>query len=83
MILLYRYFLQTSFGGLCLEGGRCFYISPPRSNTVMRDTSKIFCISQPFSICGNTVAPKLRAYVTESIPSAYAKFCSNHLKLTQ
>ncbi len=33
-----------------------------------------FCISQPFSLCGNTVALKLRARVTEGILNALAKF---------
>ncbi len=42
-----------------------------------------FCVVQPFSACGNTVASKLGARVTEGISSAHAKFCSNQLKITQ
>ncbi len=31
----------------------------------VREALQKFCIAQPFSTCGNTVALKLRAYVTE------------------
>ncbi len=41
----------------------------------------LFCVTQPFSACGNIVTPKLRAYVTEGIPSAHAKFHCNWLKI--
>ncbi len=43
----------------------------------------MFYVAQPFSTCGNTVALKLRAHITEGIPSTYAKFCSNWLKITR
>ncbi len=39
-----------------------------------------FCVVPAFSTCGNTVAPKLRAHVTEDIPSAHVKFHSKRLK---
>ncbi len=40
-----------------------------------------FCVAQPFSACGNNVAPKMQAHVTEGSPSAHAKFRSNQLKI--
>ncbi len=46
----------------------------------MRSIQK-FCIAQPFSTYANTVALKLRAHITGSIPSVHVKFCSYHLKI--
>ncbi len=40
-----------------------------------------FCITQPFSAFGHTVALKLCAHVTEDILSTRAKFYSNRLKI--
>ncbi len=42
----------------------------------------MFCVTQLFSTCGNTVAPKLHAHVAEGIQSAHAKFRGNLLKIT-
>ncbi len=41
----------------------------------------MFFVARPFSTCGNTTASKLCTEVTEGIPSAQVKFCSNRLKL--
>ncbi len=47
----------------------------------MQGVLQKFCITQPFFACGNTMAPKLSAHVTEGILSANAKFCSNQFKM--
>ncbi len=40
----------------------------------LRAVLQKFCVTQQFSTCGYTAAPKLRAHVTEGIRSARAKF---------
>ncbi len=45
----------------------------------IQEVPQKFCIIRPFSTCGDTVAPKLHAHVTEGIPSTRANFCSNKL----
>ncbi len=49
----------------------------------MQGVLKKFCIAQLMSSCGNTLAPKLNAHVTERIPSAQMKFHRNWLKITR
>ncbi len=46
---------------------------------LMKGTS-IVLLRLAFSTSGNTVVPKLKAYVTEGIPNTHAKFCSSRLK---
>ncbi len=41
-----------------------------------------FCVTQPFFHCGNAVAMKLCAHVTEDRPSTNTKYRSNLLKIT-
>ncbi len=61
--------------GSCIGRSYCKFIS-------VRGTLKVLH-RQPFFACGNTVAPKLHAHVTEGILSAHTKFCSNRLKIRQ
>ncbi len=42
----------------------------------------MFCVTQLFSACGDTMVLKLCADVTEGIWSAHMKFRSNQLKIT-
>ncbi len=48
----------------------------------IRKVLQMFCVAHSFSTCGNTVVPKLRAHVTEGIPSAHVKFSSNQLEIS-
>ncbi len=48
----------------------------------VRGAIQKFGVTQSFApACGNTVAPKQHAHITEGIPSAHVKFCSDRLKI--
>ncbi len=59
------------------------YVNRVSSNVRIQGVLQKFCVVQPFSTRSNTVMSQQHAHVTEGIPSARAKFCSNQLKTTQ